>query len=200
MYTLFEYAPSGNCYKCRLAMRQLNIPFERVAVNMLGGEQYGQKFKRMNGNSKVPVLQINEQQFLPESNAILFYLSEGTKLMPASPWARAHVMQWMFFEQYSHEPYIATVRFWQAYSGTPEKFTADIARCMPKGYKALDVMNEHLARHVFFADNQYSIADIALYAYTHCAGDGGFDLSRFPHILRWLERVQSTAQFIPLSA
>lgn len=200
MYTLFEMSASGNCYKCRLAMHQLNVPFERVEVNLKGGEQHQPAFKQMNLNSKVPVLKIDDQRALPESNAILCFVAEGSELMPASPWARAQVMQWMFFEQYSHEPYIATVRFWKRFSGAPDSFQADIARCMPKGYKALDVMEQHLAQQVFFADNRYSIADIALYAYTHCASDGGYDMGRYPHIRRWLQRVEQTPGFVPMSA
>lgn len=198
MYTLYEMAASGNCYKCRLAMTQLHIPFERVEVNLQGGEQYGPAFKAMNLNSKVPVLKIDGQRALPESNAILCFVAEGRTLMPSSPWGKAQVMQWLFFEQYSHEPYIATVRFWKAFSGAPERFTADIARCMPRGYKALDVMEQHLSRNVFFADNTYTIADIALYAYTHCAADGGYDLHAYPHIRRWLHRVEQTPDFVPL--
>ncbi len=200
MYTLYEMALSGNCYKCRLAMHQLGVPFERVQVNLLGGEQYSDRFRRMNLNSKVPVLRISDSEALPESNAILFYLAERSPLMPQSPLARAQVMQWLFFEQYSHEPYIATVRFWKKFTANPELYRADIARCMPKGEKALKVMDDHLAHHVFFADNRYSIADIALYAYTHTAEEGGYQLTRYPAVQAWLRRVEQTDGFVPITA
>ena len=200
MYTLYEMAQSGNCYKCRLAMRQLNIPFERVEVDLAAGEQYRDSFRHMNLNSKVPVLKISATEALPESNAILFFLAEHSELMPQAALARAQVMQWLFFEQYSHEPYIATVRFWKKFTANPEVWRADIARCMPKGEKALAVMNSHLGDHLFFVDNRYSIADIALYAYTHVAEDGGYVLNRYPAVQAWLRRVEQTARYVPLSA
>lgn len=200
MYTLYEMALSGNCYKCRLAMHQLGLPFERVQVNLQGGEQYGPAFRKMNLNSKVPVLKISDTEALPESNAILFFLAERSPLMPLSPLARAQVMQWLFFEQYSHEPYIATVRFWQKFTANPAAYADDIARCRPKGEKALQVMDDHLANQVFFVDNQYSIADIALYAYTHVAEDGGYQLNRYPAVQAWLRRVEQTPRFIPITA
>ncbi len=200
MYTLYEMALSGNCYKCRLAMHQLAIPFERVQVNLQDGEQYGDGFRRMNLNSKVPVLKISDTEALPESNAILFYLAEHSPLMPQTRLARAQVMQWLFFEQYSHEPYIATVRFWKKFTANPDLYRADIARCMPKGEKALKVMDDHLAHNVFFVDNAYSIADIALYAYTHAAEDGGYQLGRYPAVQAWLRRVEQTDRFIALKA
>lgn len=200
MYTLYEMALSGNCYKCRLALHQLNIPFARVEVNLQGGEQYGVPFRQMNLNSKVPVLKLSDSEALPESNAILFYLAERSELMPQAPLARARVMQWLFFEQYSHEPYIATVRFWTKFTANPAQYRADIERCRPKGEKALQVMNEHLGHHSFFVDNRYSIADIALYAYTHVAEEGGYLLNRYPAIQAWLRRVEATPRFIPITA
>ncbi|NQD38496.1 glutathione S-transferase family protein [Permianibacter sp. IMCC34836] len=200
MYTLYEMALSGNCYKCRLALQQLGIPYERVAVDVSGGEQYRAPFRQMNLNSKVPVLKISETEALPESNAILFFLAERSRLMPQASLARAQVMQWLFFEQYSHEPYIATVRFWKKFTANPDAYRADIARCMPKGEKALAVMNEHLGQHIFFVDNQYSIADIALYAYTHVAEEGGYQLSRYPAVQAWLRRVEQTPGFVPITA
>jgi glutathione S-transferase len=200
MYTLYEMPLSGNCYKCRLAMWQLEIPFTRTTVDLMQGEQYGAAFRQLNLNCKVPVLQISDTESLPESNAILFYLAERSELMPQTPLARAQVLQWLFFEQYSHEPYIATVRFWKKFTSNPDAYRADIARCMPKGEKALAVMDAHLARHTFFVDNRYSIADIALYAYTHTAEEGGYQLNRYPAVQAWLRRVAQTPRFQPITA
>lgn len=200
MIVLHEMPLSGNCYKVRLALQQLGIPFQRNTIDLVGGAQYLPAFKRMNLNGKVPVLQIDEQTFLPESNAILWYLAEGTSLLPASRLAHAQVLQWLFFEQYSHEPYIATVRFWLRFSGRPQDFSVDIARCRPRGYQALNVMETHLQQHIFFVENQYSIADIALYAYTHSAAEGGYDLERYPAINAWLNRVASQERHIAIDA
>jgi len=200
MYTLYEMPLSGNCYKARLCMQQLGIPFRRVDVDLISGVQYGDAFKRMNLNSKVPVLQLDDHTFLAESNAMLWYLAEGTHLLPASRLAHAQVLQWMFFEQYSHEPYIATVRYWLRFSGNPAAYRADIQRCRPRGYKALDVMEQHLQKHLFFVENQYSIADIALYAYTHTAQEGEFDLQRYPAIRAWLRRIETTSAFVSMAA
>lgn len=200
MYTLFEMPLSGNCYKARLCMQQLGIPFKRQSVDLASGVQYSDAFKKMNLNSKVPVLQIDEQTFLPESNAMLWYLAEGTRLLPASRLSHAQVLQWLFFEQYSHEPYIATVRFWLRFSGNPEAYRADIERCRPRGYKALDVLEQHLQQHIFLVENQYSIADIALYAYTHTAHEGLFEMQRYPAIKAWLARVEQTPGYVSINA
>ncbi len=200
MYTLYEIPSSGNSYKCRLAMHQLGLPFRRVAVNTAAGEQHQDWFRNMNPNCKLPTLDLGDGRYLAESNAILWYVADGTALLPQSPFARAQVLQWLFFEQYSHEPYIATVRYWLRYTPDPSAHAADIARCRPKGEKALAVMEAHLSQHVFFADERYSIADIALYAYTHNAGEGGYDLGRYPAVQRWLARVAAQERHLPLSA
>jgi glutathione S-transferase len=181
-------------------MQQLGIPFKRQSVDLTSGIQYGDAFRKMNPNSKVPVLQIGEDVFLSESNAMLWYLAEGTRLLPSSRLAHAQVLQWMFFEQYSHEPYIATVRFWLRFSGNPDAYRADIDRCRPRGYKALEVMEKHLQQHLFFVENQYSIADIALYAYTHTAHEGLFEMQRFPAIKAWLGRVEQTPGYVAITA
>lgn len=200
MYTLYEMPLSGNCYKARLAMHQLGIPFQRVAINLHANAADRALLIQLNPNGKVPVLKLSDTEALPESNAILFYLAERSALMPQAPLARAQVMQWLFFEQYSHEPYIATVRYWKKFTANPAAYQADIARCMPKGEKALQVMEQHLARQIFFVDNRYSIADIALYAYTHSANDGGYELNRYPAVQAWLRRVEQTPRFIPITA
>jgi glutathione S-transferase len=170
-------------------MTQLGIPFERVEVNILQGESRTPEFMPKNLNGRVPVLEIEPDKFLAESNAILFYLSEGTPFLPDNSWQRAKVLQWLFFEQYSHEPYIATSRYWISILGKAEEYQEALAQKRQPGYAALTVMETHLQKHRFFVGDRYTIADIGLFAYTHVAEEGGFDLSRFPSILSWLERV-----------
>ncbi|MEQ8975767.1 MAG: glutathione S-transferase family protein [Coleofasciculus sp. C1-SOL-03] len=186
---LYDFLRSGNCYKVRLLMTQLGIPFERVEVNILQGESRTPEFMPKNLNGRVPVLEVEPDKFLAESNAILFYLSEGTPFLPDNSWQRAKVLQWLFFEQYSHEPYIATSRYWISILGKAEEYQEALAQKRQPGYAALTVMETHLQKHRFFVGDRYTIADIGLFAYTHVAEEGGFDLSRFPSILSWLERV-----------
>jgi glutathione S-transferase len=144
----------------------------------------------MNPNGKVPTLQLEDGSHLAESNAILHYLAEGSALLPAERLGRARALQWMFFEQYSHEPYIAVARFIVKFLGGDSPRRAELPRLRERGHQALAVMDQHLRSEPFFAAGRYSVADVALYAYTHCAADGGFDLSRYPAILAWLERVR----------
>ena len=182
---------SGNCYKAKLVLTQLGVPFEWVPVDIMKGESKTQAFLAKNPNGRVPVVELDDGTCLAESNAILWYFAEGTPLLPDSKLARAQALQWMFFEQYSHEPNIATSRYIIRYLGNPpEKKEALAARAEP-GYAALGVMEGHLKSRGWMAGENYSIADIALYAYTHCAGEGGFDLARFPAIRAWLARVES---------
>jgi glutathione S-transferase len=187
---LYDYPESGNAYKVRLLLSQLGIPFERVELDILRGETRTPAFLARNPNHRVPLLEWPDGRTLAESNAILCYLAEGTALLPADRFERAQVLQWMFFEQYSHEPYIAVVRFWH-FSGAVEKNRAALPEKVERGYHALAVMEQHLAQRAFFVAERYSVADIALYAYTHVAGEGGFELDRFPAVGRWLERVRS---------
>ncbi|WP_375567967.1 glutathione S-transferase family protein [Ahrensia marina] len=192
MHTLYSMQNSGNCYKLRLAMAQLSIPFEIHDVDILKGESRTPEFLALNPNGKVPALRLKTGQLLSESNAILFFLAEDTPLMPEGKFCRAEVLQWMFFEQYSHEPYIAVARFWlKLMKGGRELKRDMLDDWWERGYEALGVMERHLETHDFFAAGQYSIADIALYAYTHVAGDGEFDLSDFPGINAWMTRVQN---------
>lgn len=189
---------SGNCYKVKLALTQLRTPFEWVPVDIMKSESRTPAFLAKNPNGRVPMLELDDGTCLAESNAILWYLAEGTPLVPDSKLARAQVLQWMFFEQYSHEPNIATSRYIIRYLGNPpEKKPALAARVEP-GYAALGVMETHLKSNAWFAAGKYSIADIALYAYTHCAGEGGFDLGRFPAIRAWLARVESQPLYLPM--
>ncbi|MGI9264654.1 MAG: glutathione S-transferase family protein [Gammaproteobacteria bacterium] len=189
MYRLYEYPGSGNCYKIALLLGLLGKDYESIRVDIMAGESRDPDFLAKNANGKVPLLEIKPGEYLPESNAALFYLAEGTPYFPESRLARARVMQWMFFEQYSHEPNIAVARFLIRFLGNPDDQKDRVARCQQQGRIALDVMEVHLERHEFFADEKYTIADIALYAYTHVADEGGFDLSPYPAIQKWLTRV-----------
>jgi len=190
MLRLYDYLESGNAYKVRLLLSQLGIPFERVELDTLKGETRTPAFGAKNPNHRIPLLEWPDGRRLAESNAILFHLAEGTPYLPKDPFERAQALQWMFFEQYSHEPYIAVVRFWH-FSGQVERHRAELQDKVERGYFALGVMEGELAQREFFVGGRYSVADIALYAYTHVAGEGGFDLGRFPATRRWLERVRS---------
>jgi glutathione S-transferase len=199
MLRLYDYLPSGNGYKVRLLLAQLARPFELVQLDIVKGETRTPEFLARNPNGRIPLLEVEPGKYLAESNAILFYLSDGTPFLPDDRWSRAQVLQWMCFEQYSHEPNIATVRFWVHYSElTPERRAA-IEQKRPLGYAALDVMERHLATRSFFVDERYSIADVALYAYTHVADEGGFDLARYPAVRAWLRRVREQPRHVPIT-
>ena len=187
---LHEYAASGNCYKIRLTAAYLGLALERREYDIMKGETRTPEFLTRNPNGRIPTLQLEDGSHLFESNAIIWYLAEGTKLAPKDRQARAETLQWMFFEQYSHEPYIATVRFWKHFLPklTPLQ-DMELPGRMEKGYAALGVMEQHLARHQFFVGNQYGLADIALYAYTHVANEGGFELAAYPNVNAWMVRV-----------
>ena len=190
MFRLYEYAPSGNCYKIRLLLGLLGIKFERVAVDIQSGGSRTEVFLKLNANGRVPVL-VHDNCVLTESNAILWYLGAGTLYVPDDKLDQARVLQWMFFEQYSHEPYIATLRNWISYTGKEQEFAAEIKKRRPLGYAALDVMNKRLSKHDFFVGEHYSIADISLFAYTHVANEGGFELKSYSGITDWLARVRA---------
>lgn len=168
-------------------------------MNILEGETRTPEFLQKNPNGRIPVLEIQPNQYLAESNAILFYLSEGTKFFPSDRVQRAQVMQWLFFEQYSHEPNIATVRFWITELRKEEEYQDAIAQKRKLGYAALEVMERHLSERTFLVGEQYSIADIALFAYTHVAPEGGFDLGRFPSITTWIDRVAAQPNAIQIT-
>jgi len=198
---LHDNLSSGNGYKVRLLLTQLGIPFERIEYDIDRSETCNPEFlEKINPNGRIPVLETENGDFLPESNAILFYLADGTPLLPEGKFDRARVLQWMFFEQYSHEPNIATPRFWITHhvEMTDERRTA-LEQKRKLGYAALRVMEGHLKDHNFFVGDRYSIADIALYAYTHVAEEGGFDLEGFPAIRAWFERVASQPGYMPIS-
>lgn len=195
---LYDFLPSGNSYKVRLLFVQMGMPFERIDVNILQGETHTPEFLIKNPNGKIPVLEINSGQYLAESNAILMYLSEGTEFLPYDRFLRAQVLQWLFFEQYSHEPFIATSRFWISILGKAQEYRTAIEQKREPGYAALKVMENHLKTHNFFVSERYTIADIALFAYTHVADEGGFDLTIFPCIQGWIERVKSQPRYISI--
>ncbi len=196
MYRLYDFLPSGNAYKVRLLLHQLDIEYERIEVDILTGETRTDSFLEINANGRIPVLEIDKGQYLAESNAILFYLSQGTKFFAENPWEQAQIMQWLFFEQYSHEPNIATSRYWISILQEPEKYRLLLEQKQIAGYAALDVMEKHLTEHRFFVGDRYSIADIALYAYTHVAHEGDFDLAAYGAIREWLGRVNKQPRHI----
>ena len=188
---VFGDIASGNCYKVKLVLEQLAIPHEWHHVNILEGETKRPDFLRMNPNGKIPVLLLDDGNALSESNAIINYLAEGSDLYPTDRLAKARVLQWQFFEQYSHEPYIAVARYINKYLGLPESRRQDYESKQAGGVKALQVMEGQLGRTPFLIGKAYSVADISLYAYTHVADEGGFDLSAFPAVVNWLSRVKA---------
>lgn len=200
MLTLHGDHRSGNCYKVELLLAQLGLPYRFVAVDVLKGEARRPEFLALNANGKIPLLQLEDGRCLPESNAILCYLADGTPLWPAERWQRAQVLQWLFFEQYSHEPYVAVARFIVQYLKRPPERAADLAAKMAPGYKALGVLECQLATTPFLCGQDYTIADIALYAYTHVAHEGDFDLSTYPALRAWLERVRAQPGHVPMQA
>ena len=202
MLVLHQMQMSGNCYKIRLAARQLGVALALKNYGLHDGTTRKTEFLAKNPNGRVPTLELEDGRTLPESGAILWYLGENTFLVPTDRWDRAQVLQWMFFEQYSHEPYIAVARFWVAFAPKEEleKRRHLVPEWHAKGNAALGVMETHLARQDWFAGGRYSIADIALYGYTHSAADGGFDLAPYPAVRAWLERVAREPGHVPLEA
>jgi glutathione S-transferase len=186
---LYDSAISGNAYKVRLLLSQLGLLFQRIEFDVDDGSTRTADFLSRNPNGKVPTICLADGSHLFESNAILYYFAEGTKYWPQDRRERARALQWMFFEQYSHEPYIAVVRHWVAHLGKTPASEPQLAMRTERGYHALGVMETRIKEHAWFAGEDYSIADIALYAYTHVAHEGGFDLARYPGIRAWLARV-----------
>jgi glutathione S-transferase len=198
MLRVYGVSESGNCYKVKLLLAQLELPFEWVEVDMLGGETRTPAYLAKNPNGRVPLLQLEGNQYLPESNAILNYLADGTEFLPGARLERARVLQWMFFEQYSHEPYIATSRFIVHFLGQAEQQRAVLEEKRKPGYAALDIMETHLKERTFFVAERYSIADIGLYAYTHVADEGGFELGSYTAIGAWLDRVRAQPNHVAM--
>lgn len=197
-YKLYEFATSGNCYKIRLAMSLLGFDYERIAVDITKGESRTEAFLKINANGRVPVLQTGDGHCLPESNAALWYLAYDSDLLPEERLHQARVLQWMCFEQYSHEPFIATSRYWIAILNAEDEYKTQLEEKRPKGYAALDVMERHLKDHEFFVGDRFTIADIALYAYTHVAHEGGFDLASYSAIDAWFKRIEALPNYVTI--
>lgn len=208
--TLHEDPRSGNCYKIKLTAALLGLPLATRAYDIMKGETRTPEFlAQVNANGRIPVLQIGagtkgegRARFLPESNAACWYLAHGSALIPADRFAQADMLRWMFFEQYNHEPNIATLRFWLRFVGEANLSAEQRAQIMAKrmaGCAALDLMNRHLADHAFFSGAAVTLADIALFAYTHVAEEGGFGLGDYPHITAWIARLQALPGFIAMN-
>lgn len=198
MYTLYDYLDSGNGYKCRLLLAQLGLPYTHVQLNIDRGETRTPEFLAKNPNGRIPALGLADGTVLAESNAILCYLADGSAFWPAERLHRAQVLQWLFFEQYSHEPYVATPRYIIRHLGRQHARMAELPERLAKAYAAFGVMEGHLARQDFFAGPAYSIADIALYAYTHRAHEADLDLSAYPALRAWLARVATQPGYVEM--
>ena len=200
MLRLYDFLESGNGYKVRLLLTQLGLPFERIELDITKGQTRTPAYLAKNPNGRIPLLELPDGRFLAESNAIIFHLAEGSRFLPADRFERALVLQWMFFEQYSHEPNIATSRFWLMHGELTDERRAGLAQKKPLGHAALAGMEGHLATHDYFVAGRYSIADIALYAYTHVAHEGGFSLGAYPAIRGWLDRIAAEPGHVPITA
>lgn len=199
---LHEYAASGNCYKVRLTAALLGIPLERREYDIMKGETRTPEFlARVNANGRIPVLQVGDR-FIPESNAACCYLADGSNLVPSDRFEHADMLHWMFWEQYNHEPNIATLRFWMGWVGVDKLSDAQRLQTPGKreaGNAALQLMNDHLSGRDWLVGEAISLADICLYAYTHVAGDAEFDLSRYPRVLEWIERIERQPRYVPMA-
>lgn len=200
MATVYGLRSSGNCYKVQLLLEMLGRPYRWIDTDSTKGATRTEAYLALNPNGKVPLLVLDDGRRLAESNAILCYLAEGSPYLPATSWDRARTLQWLFFEQYSHEPYVAVARFVRRWLPETHERQAELPRLHERGAHALDVMEDHLVGESFFSGGAFGIADMALFAYTHCASDGGFDLSRWPRIGAWLERVRAQPGFSPMIA
>ena len=197
---LYDSPVSGNCYKVRLLLAQLGIPYERRAMDVVDRSNRREVLGDLNPALRVPTLVLDDGRALGESGAILWYFGEGSRFVPSERYERAQVLQWMFFEQYDHEPAIAVVRFWVAYSGRPEEFADRLEERTAAGYRSLAAMERHLDGRTFVVGDDLTLADLALYAYTHVAHEGGFDLGAYPAVRAWLERVRDVPGHIPIDA
>jgi glutathione S-transferase len=197
---LFDYFDSGNGYKVRLLLAQLGRPYDWTEVDIDAGGTRTPEFLKRNPNGRIPTLELDDGTNLAESNAILWYLAEGTPFAPADRLARAQALQWMFFEQYSHEPYVATPRYIVKHLAPDHPRRAELPERLARGRAALAVMDTHLAARKFFVADRYGIADIALYAYTHVADEGGHDLAPYEHVNAWLARVASQPAHVKITA
>jgi glutathione S-transferase len=201
MYRLYDYLPSGNGYKVRLVLRQLGLDYEVVELDIKTGATRTPEFLAKNPNGRIPLLEVPGQGYLAESHAIIWFLAEGSKLVPDAPFDRARIWQWMCFEQYNLEPNIGTVRFWIRSLGKTRAELGDkLIEKKKNGYAALDVLEDGLRGRDYLVGDRYSLADIALYAYTHVSQEGGFDLAPYPNIRGWCDRVASQPGWIPITS
>ncbi|MBQ1557267.1 MAG: glutathione S-transferase family protein [Pseudomonas sp.] len=198
MFMVYGDYRSGNCYKVKLMLHLQDKEYQWIPIDILKGETQSEAFLAKNPNGKIPVLELEDGTCLWESNANLNLLDDGSEFLPTEPRLRTQVLQWQFFEQYSHELYVAVARFIQLYQGMPEERREEHARCLKLGYKALKVMEKQLERTPYLVGEHYSIADIALYAYTHVAHEGGFSLEAFPAVRAWLDRVASHPRHVTM--
>jgi len=198
MPTIYGFTPSGNCYKPRLLLELLGRPCRWIEIDSSRGETRTPDFLAKNPNGRVPLFEADDGRLLAESNAMLCHLSEGTRFLPSDAWDRALVMQWLFFEQYSHEPYVAVARYIRGWLPADSPRRAELPRLVERGHQALAVMEQHLAARHYFVGDSLTIADIALFAYTHTAPDGGIELERYRAILAWLDRVRSEPGYVPM--
>ncbi len=198
MLTVYGDIMSGNCYKVKLLLELLDLPYNWVHIDIVKRESRTPDFLAKNPNGRIPLLELNPGVFLPESNAILHYLADSTVYLPQDKLCHARVLQWMFFEQYSHEPFIATSRYWIKFLRQEEQYQEELEKKRGPGYAALDVMEQHLTLKPYFVGGHCTIADIALYAYTHVAHEGGFSLSNYSAIREWLKRVEAQSGYVPM--
>jgi glutathione S-transferase len=200
MYRLYDYLPSGNGYKCRLVLKELQVPYEYVEVDIKSGGSRTPEFLAKNPNGRVPVLEVPDKGCLPESHAIISFLADGTPLIPQDPFERGRMWQWLCFEQYNLEPNIGTARFWiSSLNKTRAELGEKLIEKKKAGYAALDVLEEGLRGRKYLVADHYSLADIALFAYTHVAHEGGFDLAPYPNIRAWCDRVASQPRWAPIT-
>jgi glutathione S-transferase len=198
---LYNSQVSGNCYKVRLLLAHLGVEYDRQELSVADRSNRPEVLGGLNPALRVPTLILDDGRALGESGAIIWFFGEGTRFVPDDPYERAQVLQWMFFEQYDHEPAIAVVRFWLAYSGRPREDFADrLDERLAAGHRALDALERHLDGRSWLVGDGMTLADIALYAYTHVAGEGGFELDRYPAIGAWLERVANEPGHVPIDA
>jgi glutathione S-transferase len=198
MITIYGYSPSGNCHKLRMLFAHLGREHRWIDTDSAHGATRTPEYLAKNPNGRVPIIELDDGRIMAESNAILYWLAEGTKYFSGDSWQRAQTLAWMFFEQYSHEPFIAVARFICGWTPLDSPRRAELAKLRERGYQALGVMEKHLATHAWFSGADYGIADIALFAYTHCAADGGFDLGAYPRVRTWLDRVRAEPGFVPM--
>ena len=200
MITIYGYSPSGNCHKVRMLLAHLGKEYRWIETDSAHGATRTPEYLAKNPNGKVPMLELDDGRILTESNAMLCWLGEGTRYFGGDAWQRAQTLAWMFFEQYSHEPFIAVARFICGWTPLDSPRRADLSNLRRRGYDALGVMEKHLASNAWFSGADYGIADIALFAYTHCAADGGFDLAAYPQVRTWLDRVRTEPGFVAMPA